>query len=309
MIGYTLYAKGDDGNILLQPSKDLAMEIGQDQFASQLLNIRYVGSPSQNATLITIRKTDFGYKLIVDTFAGKRVIPIVEQSVGRLIIGNEEEPLRITPCPQTMPYCIAPDTWLLLTRGEQTFYVQYIRTNDDVKTIVFKDSIGNRYSYQYTGNESKNQAYTDMLLSGLAFRVRIGKKDNATQTYNISVDQGFTTGRSEIITLGQFIIRIEEPRNLTLPLRITVPSTRTNGPVEHTYINITYDQTIDDWRITAGNMTFIEDERTEASFAITQYGLAVLMDRNDRDLPPEQGDEAKILIPRSRAYGIIRVEG
>jgi len=308
IMGFRLYADDSEDDMLLSPGESLADRIGQDKFASQLLNIRYLGAPSQNATLVTFKRTDYGYKMIVDTFAGRRDIPLVHLRQGNLVLGEPDTPLRVTPCPARQPFCIAPETMLLLTRRDQSFIVEYRSLNDEAKTITFRDTIGNKYTYDYLGNDSRNQAFTDVLLSEIAFRVRIGAKDNTTGTHNISIDQGFMNGRAELNILGGFTVRIENATGYTLPIKLIVPPINPGERIETTLINITYDPVAGDWYIT-NNMTFVEDEDTHDSFAVTPYGLSILLDKDERNLPINRGNEAIILIPRTRTYGMVKIEG
>jgi hypothetical protein len=71
-------------------------------------------------------------------------------------------------------------------------------------------------------------------------------------------------------------------------------------------INLTYSN---GWEISVKNVTFVEDEDTLDAFGTTQYGIAVLLDRNNRDLPVHIGDEAVFLIPQTQTFGIVRLEG
>jgi hypothetical protein len=311
-IAYTLYARGHDDNksILLSPGESLAQNMGQLAMASLVFNIRYKGNPAQNATLLTFTQDKYGYRLELVTFKGKMLIPLVEQDAGRLVLGETDAPLRVTPCPADLPYCVAPETWLVLTSGDgRTFIVRYNSAHQHPNNIVFSDRNSNRYEYEYAGSPGAANGTVDIRLEDVMFRARIGPRDNATGGYNISVDQGFRNGVAEIVSEDGVVVRLGNITGATLPLEILLPWRANDKPEERWRFNITYDPVRSAWSMSAANLTFYDDEETYDTFAATPYGMLVWLTRDDNVLPLNIGKDAQLLVPRSQLHGTVSLEG
>lgn len=305
MVSFTLYADDlDDGGILLAPGESLAERVGHNRLGSRILDIRFLGSPEQAATLVQLEQRRFGYDLILDTPDGRLEIPLVEEDAGRLVLGTAKNPLRFEPCPAAQPYCISPGTHVLLSRGERTFLLEYADASNATKELIFR-SEDNRYSYEFIGEPGRD-AWADVILGGAVFRARIGPRDNATGQHNISIDQGFI-GRAELGVLGGSRLRIHPLNGTMLPLELITPRHGRSGE-ERTWLNLSHSSGL--WTITAGgNVTFVEEEGTDDAFGITGYGAAVHLDRDRSDLAPNQGEEATILIPFAEKHAVVLVEG
>jgi hypothetical protein len=302
-ISFRLVADGPNGDILLSPGKSLGETIGWRPLGSDLFDIRYKGAPVASSERIEFEQTRFGYRLI--TQGG--TLPLVEKDGNSLVLGKVGERLRITPC-QAGTYCVAPDDQLLLTAPNGTSFIyEYRSVNDGAENLVMRDEQGNRYIYEYTGTPGKD-ARTDIIIGDLLFRARIGPRDNATGSYNISVDQGFRSGRAELVTGKGIIIRIGDPADMVLPVEIIIPAALTaDRKQQKISVRLVYD---DGWRaVAAGNLTFVEDERTDDTYAVTPYGAIIHVEREDDALPLNVGDDLVVLIPDEPAYGTVVLEG
>ncbi|HIH24693.1 TPA: hypothetical protein HA251_06695 [Candidatus Woesearchaeota archaeon] len=310
-ISYTLYTKGnDDGrNIMLSPGESLRDNLGWHALASAIFDIEYKGNPAQNATLMFFKRTKHGYDLEIVTWKGRLQLPIIEEDAGRLILGSIDERLRVTPCPASNPYCIAPDTIIPLTTGDgRTFIVKYDAAHFDPNTIRFSDLENNRYSYEYLGTPGATNGTVDILLEDARFRVRIGPLDNATGTYNISVDQGFRNGIAEILDKNGAAVRIGNITGNVLGVELVLPWAKVGGTQERIALNISHHGG-EDWRVAVRNMTLLEDEDTDDYFGSTGYGALVLLRNKGSPAAPGTGDEADILLPRGQLHGTVSLQG
>jgi hypothetical protein len=307
-ISYTLYAKGDDDgrNILLSPKESLSMNTKKKALASELFDIVYKGSAAQNATHIIVHPTKNGYKLQLTTFKGTSEIPLVEYDAGRLLLGELDHQMRITPCPTKTPYCILEDSTIPLTSADgKTFLLKYDSAHVDPNKITFSDMNSNKYSYEFKGTPGKD-AYVSIILEDKSFLVRIGPKNNATGKYNISVAQGYKSGVVEIVDTNKNAVRIGNITGMTLPIDI-ITAKRGVAAQERIRFNITY--AAGTWAITVGNMTFYEDERSDDTYAASAQGTLVWLRRDKDGTPHNTGERIDILIPETKLYGTVTLNG
>jgi hypothetical protein len=311
-VAYELFANGKDwhDDILLAPGERLSSNTGRLKLISPAFDIIYRGAPVQNATQLTFKRTKFGYILAAELATGKAEIPLVEQDAGRLVLGRSTDRLHIAPC-SGVAYCIAPDDNLLLTTSDgRTYLMRYGGASENPEQIQLYDAANNQYSYEYIGRPGID-AHTDIIIGKARFRASIGPRDNATGDYNISVDQGFRSGRVEIVLKDGIIVRIGEITNTTLPIEIIVPPRKEQliySAEQKIRLDLVFDS---DWHIDAGagNITFVEDQETRDTLAQTGYGATILLSKNHRSLAADQGDQATILIPTQQAYGIVSLQG
>lgn len=297
----------DDDGILLSPGESLSDNLGWTPLASKILDIRYLGTPNQTASLVYLNKKSFGYELEIDVAGGRLSLPLVEEDAGKLFLGSPDGSLRITPCPSGQQYCIPPETQLLLTSSRgRTFVIEYIDASNDTKELIMR-SKGNRYSFEFLGEPGRD-AWTDIVLDGEKFRARIGPKGPDGE-YNISVDQGFRQGRVEIVTADGSLLRIHDftNGNKTLPLEIITKNPLARHGEEQTFLNITFDGL---WTVTAGgNLTFTQEENDGDDVGISRFGTGVFLDKKDRNLPEGVGEDVVLLIPWHMVRGAVRIEG
>ncbi len=307
-VSYIVYARGDDENhsILLSPQESLSSNIKQRSFASDLFDIVYKGTTSQNATHIILRQTKNGYKLDILTFKGPASIPLVEYDAGKLLLGELNRPMLVTPCPTKTPYCIPEDTVLPLTSSDgRTFMMRYDSVNENPNKITFSDINFNKYSYEFKGIPGKDAAI-DLILENKSFRVRIGAKNNATDKYNISVAQGYRNGIVEIVDTQKNAVRIGNISGTTLPIEI-ITAKRGIAAEEHIKFNITYTAGV--WKIAVANMTFFEDDRSDDTYAASAQGTLVWLLRDASGSPYNVGKRIDVLIPQTKLYGTVTLNG
>jgi hypothetical protein len=288
-IAFEVFANEGDDGITLSPGESLGDNIGWERFGSDLFDLRYKGAPVLEANRIDLDRTDFGYRMKIDTHSGKVIIPLVERDGNRLVMGSVEEGLHVANC----GYCIAPGDNIILTAPDgRTFIMQYRTTTDD--HVIFRDESDNRYNYKY----DKRSLRTDLIIDNVLFPVRILN----TSEHNISIDQGL---RSEIVLGEGAILRIGALTSTTLPLEIVIPANIATDRIEHrTPFNITYNGT---WMVIVGNTTFVDDD--EDSLGQSPYGVLFHLKRDDANITASNiGEEATIFVPRERAYGIVMLE-
>lgn len=298
-IGYVLLADGPDsgGDIILSPGESLRENLHGDDLASRFLNVRYAGLGDVPVARLRLDRTEFGYDLIADTPQGEVRIPLVEEDAGMIVLGEVGRPLHVEDCPLGA-YCIAPDSYVLLSRNGRTFVLEYSDVSLDPDRIIFRMP-GTRYSYEFLGRPGKD-AFADVIVGGERFRARIGPHDNATGRANISID----IPRSRIYTAAGAYLEIHEIEDDTLPLELVVPRTLTLDREERTWINLTFDG---EWRITVGNMSLAESEDSDETLGLTPYGAAFLLDR--KQFSGNEADELEIVVPAAQALGTVRLEG
>ena len=304
---YTLYAGDPDREgILLAPGDSLSAKIPRNRLASRILDIAYVGAPSQDAGELRLDRTRSGYRISVETIRGLVEVPLVEEDAGQLVLGSVGEPLRLTPCAYGT-YCIAPGDLALLTSPLGASYlITYADASNDTKELIIREG-GNRYSYRFVGEPGQN-AFTDIVVDGYPFRARIGPRQNGSGDYNITIDQGFTQGRVELVTRTGAVLRIGDINGTTVPLDMRIPAQLTlNRREERISLNVTLDN--GDGRVLiAGNLTLVEDDDDDL-VGVSQYGVGVFLDRDGDDLPDSTGREVALLVPESVIYGVIALEG
>ncbi len=308
-----LYADDPDTDgILLSPGESLVDNIGQERLVSQLLDISYVGSPMQKATIVSFDRSKYGFDLEYITIDNREMkISLVEDDAGEIFLGELDHPLRIHRCPKEQPYCIEEEDLVLLTaRDGRNYLMRYSGVSNSSRMLNMRTIEGDRYLYEFIGDPTTN-ARTEILFEGEKWAVKIGAYDNETDKYNISIEQGFVRDTAEFVTKGGFVIRAGEPNATYLPVEIIIPRERSrNGKEEKTGINLTYFRGPDEWRIDiTSNITFVEDPTTKDLFGVSEYGMAIWLDRDRDELPPKQGYEADLLLPESDMYGTIAVEG
>jgi hypothetical protein len=304
ILAYELFTGSED--ILLSPGESLADNIGQQKFAGNLLNILYKGAPVQEATTIQIKQAGSGYKLIADLETGVHEIPIADFE-NNVTLGDADELLHVAPCPGTT-YCIATDDMFILTSSSgKTFVLTYSGASEDPNQLHFRDPNNNRYSYRYSGRPGVD-AYADINFDRTTFRARIGPRINDTKEYNISIDQGFRNGRVEIVTKTGVIIRIGDVQGNTVPLEFVIPARREAAYVgtQSLRLNLTH---ANEWFIDAGNLSFVDDEVSDDTLAMTSYGTTVILHEKDRRRDANQGEDAVILIPNEKTYGVVEIKG
>jgi hypothetical protein len=288
-IGFVLYARDD---MLLSPGESLSAN-KRNTLSTQVLDIRYLGASFENATRVVIEPTKQGMELSLDTFAGKRTVPLMEvDSAGGIVFGSTEHALRVEPC-AGVTYCIGTDDHFIIGTYGKTFILRYSNVDAAAKELILRDTIGRRYDFPFTG-EPGDGAHAVVVLDGARFTARIGPLDNVTGEYNISID-GLTRDihtQSAIVKIG----KTGEPVSGRLTVTIDAPEEDVMLTVQRHGTN---------WIVNSSE-TFYDDE--DDLFAVTPKGIAILLDTKGQDLPRGAGREADILIPTRELYGIVHVE-
>ncbi|MBR9700736.1 hypothetical protein GOV11_02625 [Candidatus Woesearchaeota archaeon] len=308
MISFILIAEDvDDDGILLAPGESLSENVGQNKLASQLLDIRYDGAPLQDASRIRLDRNRHGYSLEFTTIDERKIdITLVEDDAGHVILGKLDEPLKYMRCPAENRYCIQPEDNILLTSSNgETYLMKYSGIENDSNNLRMKMD-GNRYQYEILGDLNRT-AWADLIIDDNIWRVDVSPYDPRTEGYNISINQAYYDDAVEIVTLGDFRIRLGELTDDTLPLEIIIPARYTRDRYDDiTPVNLTYDG---EWSVTVGNITFFEDERTDDEYGLSEYGMAVWIDKDDENYPDGSGAEAEFMIPSETVYGTVLLEG
>lgn len=292
-LSFTLFAQGkDDDNIILSPGESITENVGQLKLGSDLFDIRYKGAPFQDMTQVKIKNSNRGFKLVAEVASGPLNIDLAEIQNGKVVLGGQER-LHVRSC----GFCIAPDDNIVLTTpNKESFILRYSGTSVDPNIVRFYDAQGNQYNYRFTGKPGS--AAVDVVVGNTPFHVRIGPRDNKTDSYNLSVD--FRS--SDIILLDESILRLGTPVNNTVPIDIIVK--RTGVQEQATRLKLVFNTTN---YIDGGNLTFIEDEDTGDSVGMNSYGVTIVLNR-ERSMLLNRGEDALILIPRTRSYGIVSLE-
>jgi hypothetical protein len=302
-IAFELFANGKDrGDILLSPGERLGDNVGKLKLMSAFFDIRYKGAPLQNVTQIALRRSAYGYNLIVPLRTGTAEFSVVEYDAGKLVLGRTTDQLHLTPCAN---YCIAPEDTLLLTSPDgKTYMLRYGGASENPKLLNFYDPGGNHYQYEFVGTPGLD-AKANIILEKYAFPVRISAKTKSPGLFNISVNQGFRNGRVEIVAVDGTIIRIGDPQNMSVPFDVIVPASRTLSKRDELLrLNLTYGN---GWYI-ASNATFVEDLNSTHTIAQTS-NILIDFTRKDRGLPLNVGHDATLFVSRTPIYGIVSLEG
>jgi hypothetical protein len=296
-ISYVLFA---DDDLLLSAGESLAEEVGWEKLASPRFDIRYDGIATQEETSVIIDADDDGFELTVELASGRTTIDIAERTSAGLILGTEKRPLRLTPCSGSA-YCVRKDDTLLLTSPQGTTHiVRYDGKRDS--WLGFTEG-SNEYHVKFVGEPGKG-ATTQLQLGKDVFAVRVGPEDDDGE-YTISIDQGFRSGRAELVLADQNIVRIGDSTGDEIPITIITPRTvnQSEQRLELTLLR--------SMRVRVEDVTMHEEDDGDDTVGQTGYGALITLARDDgqSDWPDNEGESATILVPSTQSYAIVTLLG